>query len=510
MNMKAFLRPMLCGGLLAALLCTPSLAAEYSPVVTSGEPAEYTLLVNGQEAAFPDALPVQTENELYLPAVATLEALGYDLTWDEATLTLTASREDGCDVTLTVGENQVSYSGPNWHEASEDGASASAGGSAGVLQLENAPYIDQKVGRTYLPSQVLTDALECRVAVEDNTGYTLVEGEVTTSDGTTVTSYEPVAGTPTYTVIIDDINAIWAANTETYELMDRYMDYARRYSEGNWRINGSLAMGMASGVDSVDLTGDYNMVSNQTALEFDTALTIDSQLDGLNVVLPDLDLAMRCDVESGMFYFQSQAISASDTWYSLNMKEFYDALYGPGFYDELVALSAASVDMTFGESLKAILQSDTMILHTGSTTQTYLNLFNAMFADSAFERSGTTYTSTPFDLTEDGVHMVMQVKLYTSGSQINGYGVEMTLSEEDVPVMSMTVTMRGNQMDMEMLFQVPEEMTMTFSLDGTYQSTSTAPATEPPAGATVVDLMETLLGTGDTIPAPEPEPVPAA
>ena len=51
---------------------------------------------------------------------------------------------------------------------------------------------------------------------------------------------------------------------------------------------------------------------------------------------------------------------------------------------------------------------------------------------------------------------------------------------------------------------------MTFSLDGTYQSTSTAPATEPPAGATVVDLMETLLGTGDTIPAPEPEPVPAA
>ena len=504
MNMKALLRPMLCGGLLAALLCTPSLAAEPA--------ASYTLLVNGQEAAFPDALPVQAENELYLPAVATLEALGYDLTWDEASLTLTASREDGCDVTLTVGENQVSYSGPNWHEASEDGASASAGGSAGVLQLENAPYIDQKVGRTYMPSQVLTDALDCRVAVEDNTEYTLVEGEVTTSDGTTVTSYEPVAGTPTYTVIIDDVNTIWAANTETYELMDRYMDYARRYSEGNWRINGSLAMGVEIGEDTVDITGDYGIVTNETALELDADLAFDMGIPqgGMSVTLPDLDAALRCDVETGMLYFQSQALSASDTWYSLNMKEFYDALYGPGFYDELVALSAASVDMTFEESLKEILLSDTLPLYTGSTTQTYLNLFNAMFADSAFERSGTTYTSTPFDLTEDGVHMVMQVKLYTSGSQINGYGVEMTLSEEDVPVMSMTVTMRGNQMDMEMLFQVPEEMTMTFSLDGTYQSTSTAPATEPPAGATVVDLMETLLGTGDTILAPEPEPVPAA
>ena len=267
MNMKAFLRPMLCGGLLAALLCTPSLAAEPA--------ASYTLQVNGQEAAFPDALPVQSENELYLPAVATLEALGYDLTWDEATLTLTASREDGCGVTLTVGENQVSYSGPNWHEASEDGASASAGGSAGVLQLENAPYIDQKVGRTYMPSQVLTDALDCRVAVEDNTEYTLVEGEVTTSDGTTVTSYEPVAGTPTYTVIIDDVNTIWAANTETYELMDRYMDYARRYSEGNWRINGSLAMGVEIGEDTVDITGDYGIVTNETALELDADLAFD-------------------------------------------------------------------------------------------------------------------------------------------------------------------------------------------------------------------------------------------
>src|SRR5699024_8539397 len=109
----------------------------------------------------------------------------------------------------------------------------------------------------------------------------------------------------TYTVIIDDVEAILAENTETYELMDQYMDYADQYSQGTYRVDGSLAFNMSDSFDKVDLTGDYDMFTSQTALQFDADLAINADMSGLEFVLPNLDIALRYDLEAGAFYFQS-------------------------------------------------------------------------------------------------------------------------------------------------------------------------------------------------------------
>ena len=122
--MKKFLRPIVSGGILAALLCMPSLAAE---------PAGCTLLVNGEPAAFADALPAQDGEQLYLPAVNILEALDYEVTWDEASQTITA-RRDGAEYALTVGENIVSYSRPSWSFSSSTRATLSS-----IRSMERRP-----------------------------------------------------------------------------------------------------------------------------------------------------------------------------------------------------------------------------------------------------------------------------------------------------------------------------------------------------------------------------------
>lgn len=230
--MKKFLRPIVSGGILAALLCMPSLAAE---------PAGCTLLVNGEPAAFADALPAQDGEQLYLPAVNILEALDYEVTWDEASQTITA-RRDGAEYALTVGENIVSYSRPSWSEVSEDGSSGSAGASAGSTYLSSAPYVDPTNWRTYVPAEFVTEALGCRLTVEDNTEYTFVEGEAENIDGEEFYTFEFVPGPARYTVILDDVDAILGTNTETYQLMDQYMEYAQRYSEGTYQVKGSVAM----------------------------------------------------------------------------------------------------------------------------------------------------------------------------------------------------------------------------------------------------------------------------
>ena len=455
--MKQFLRPILCGGVLAALLCTPSLAADEG---------DFSLLVNGEPVTFTDAAPVLKDGRSFLPMAATFEALGFpaeDMTWDSDTQTAAASK-DGTTISLTIGKKAIQVT--------------QAGAAAGVsIETDAAPYIDAATSRTYIPVGLVADALGYRVAWDGETS----------------------------TVIIDDVEAILAENTETYELMDQYTDYADQYSQGTYRVDGSLTLAMSDTFDTVDVSGDYNMITSQTALQFDADLAINADMSDLTFALPNLDLALRCDVETGTFYFQSQAISASDTWYSLNMKELYDAIYGPGFYEELIALDTASAaeDMTFAQALEEILKSDALPLTSEFTTKDYLDLFNYILADSAFERSGSTYTSTPIDLSEDGASVLVAFQLYTSGGQVNGYGLEMTIADSEETALTMTAEMRGSKMEMLIDFQIPGELSMTMEMDGTYQRTSTAPATQPPAGATVVDLMDDL--TGDIAPAPEPE-----
>ena len=60
---------------------------------------------------------------------------------------------------------------------------------------------------------------------------------------------------------------------------------------------------------------------------------------------------------------------------------------------------------------------------------------------------------------------------------------------------------QGEGQEGEIISQV--DMTLDMMMDGTYQTTSTQPATEPPAGASVVDLMEllgSLIPTEPTMP----------
>ena len=163
------------------------------------------------------------------------------------------------------------------------------------------------------------------------------------------------------------------------------------------------------------------------------------------------------------------------------------------FYEELIALSTASQEAAFAQTLEELLKSDTLILTSTATTSDYLEALNQLLGDSHFQKSGSTYTST---LEQDGITILFH--LYTSGGQVNGYGMEMTASETIGMEMTMTMEMKGD--DMSLLLEMAG---MTMEMDGAYRPSSAAPETEPPAGATVVDLMDAL--TGDIAPAPEPE-----
>ena len=103
--MKKLWCSMLCGGALAALLCTPALAAEEG---------DFSLVVNGEPVTFTDALPQLRSDRSFLPMAATFQALGYgekDITWDNDARAVTAVK-DGVTLLLTIGKNEIRVTGP--------------------------------------------------------------------------------------------------------------------------------------------------------------------------------------------------------------------------------------------------------------------------------------------------------------------------------------------------------------------------------------------------------------
>ena len=460
--MKKMFRMMLCAALLAMAVSIPAFAAEQEVPEKQGD---FYVLVNGQYVTFTDAVPQIKDSRSCLPFVAVFEQLGFaeeDMTWDGATKTVTAAKDD-TTISLTIGKTAITLS--TGTEAAKE------------ISTDVAPYVDPATSRTYVPFGLVADALGYSV------GWDAQQKAV----------------------IIDDVDAILAANTETYSSSDM----------------------------SVNVTGDYEMLTAGTnAFEMTTDMTMDMAmaLDGVDMTdmlqgedgiqLPlNLDMDLRGDMETGVFYYKSAALAQlvmgesdpAEVWYKLDLKSLFDqmsAVTGMD-YATLLTLSSASLEQSFADTLGTMLRAMPLV-SVDYTTTDYLNTLNAMLGDSAFEKSGSSYVNT---LEQDGVKMAFT--LTTSGSKVNGYSMEMTTADPALAGMEMSITasMKDNKMDMGMTMDMiidpgagSATITFDFAMDGTYQSTSKSPVTEPPAGAQVVDIMEMLssaVGSADSVPAPE-------
>jgi len=474
--MKKLLRAALCAAL-TALLTVPALAADRTPPARQGD---FYVLVNGQYATFTDAVPQMKDNRSCLPFAAVFQQLGFaqeNMTWDGDTRTVTAVKGDDT-VALTIGEKSITLNGRK-------------------ISTDVAPYIDPATNRTYVPFGLVADALGCSV------GWDAEER----------------------TVIIDDVDAILAANNATYSLMDQYLEYQRAFYESNQKAAGNYSFGFGmdltdSGENAqiaMDMDGKYDMLmSGASAFQFNTGMTInasakengkDVSQEELGLELPmDLELEMRGDLEDGTVYFQSAALAEmmeqpdmASAWYKLDLKALFDQMSGLiGMdYAALMDLSLSSMDKSFEETLAAVLK-EVPLASADMTTSDMLALYNAMVADSAFTKSGDSYVNTMKSPGADGVTMTLT--LPTSGGKVNGFAMEMSMDIPEAGSMELAYGLKDKKMDMSMEFGIEVtspialDMTITMQMDGTYQDTKEQPAVQPPKGAVIVDMNQLLSG----------------
>ena len=454
-------------GMTVALLgCTAALAAE----------SAITVQLDGQTLAFTDAVPQVKDQRTFLPFRAVFEAMGAQVSNEGSVITAV---RDGKTLTMTLDSTE---------------ATLAEGDKTTPITMDVAPYVDNATWRTYVPVRFAAQAFGCAVGWDQATSTAVI---VDTDK------------------VVD--NAL-AGKSFTY--LEKLMEYSKKYNEGVWdmeagfdanmtmlgmpmTMNGNLKGTVA---DSTKMSMDMNMKMDMTQFIQSAALLTgeEPQLSAedqamLNALKEDgMDLSMRGDMGLGTLYMnmKGDVLTAagmnSADWYKMDMAAI---LAQSGMdWTELLAVSK-NLDYTalVKQALSSLELSDSTTAY--DTVKTTVESVVAALSDEGFVKEDDQYTAV-VDFEQDNTVVTLVFVMEMKKDAVTGYVMSMAMAAEEEGMtvsMDMTVGMDDqDQMTAEMHMDAAGLMTMELTMEGGYTQGKTAPATEPPAGANVVDLMQMM------------------
>ena len=182
----------------------------------------------------------------------------------------------------------------------------------------------------------------------------------------------------------------------------------------------------------------------------------------------------------------------SADWYKMDMAAI---LAQSGMdWTELLAVSK-NLDYTalVKQALSSLELSDSTTAY--DTVKTTVESVVAALSDEGFVKEDDQYTAV-VDFEQDNTVVTLVFVMEMKKDAVTGYVMSMAMAAEEEGMtvsMDMTVGMDDqDQMTAEMHMDAAGLMTMELTMEGGYTQGKTAPATEPPAGANVVDLMQMM------------------
>ncbi len=448
-------------GLGAALVLTAALTV---PALAAEAPAGISVQLDGKNLTFTDAVPQAKDNRTFLPFRAVFEAMGALVTNDGDVITAT---RDGKTLTMTVGSAT---------------ATLEENGETTTITMDVAPYVDSSTWRTYVPVRFAAQAFGCNVGWDQANS----------------------------TAIIVDVDQLLGETT--YTLMDNYMSYLQEHSRtGNQASEGTVDLSLfldsslTGSEEDVDMafSGSLTGVSSQTAAQMEMALDLSDlaylaasdpasmtqeEMNALEDLLANMELEVRMDMEAGTCYlYLPFAASAGESgWYSMDL----NALFAQSGLDMADLLALSQQDISLSEVLRQTLAA-TEITDSATgyamLTQT-ADVFAKLFGDSAFTKSGDTYTAT-YSETADGSTITCTTTLTAQGDDIVSMTMKMSAAAEGME-MGMDMSASATESDVTMTMDLSGLMTLEMAVNSAVSATNEVPATGLPAGvnATPIDL----------------------
>ncbi len=480
--MKHLLKRVLVSTAAAALLgCgSAALAAdEAQPVIH--------VQLDGQELTFTDAGPQVKDERTFLPFRAVVEAMDAEVEWSaDAPDAIVAKRGD-VTVSMTLGSTA---------------ATVDKAGETHEFDMGVAPYSvadANDVWRTYVPVRFVAEAFDCAVGWDQ--------------DALTA-------------VIVDTGKLVDAAlEGKEFSYLEKLTAFSEKYTKGLWdcemTMDGSFTLAGAEMPLSVTAQGT---TEGETKVELDMNMKLDmsqfitllEQMTGSEAAMaPEeqammdaladkgIDMKVRGDMDKGVIYMNmagellESAGMDADTWYSMDMNAIMSQ---SGMEMDWNSYLEAAKELDYTALLKTVLSA----VEPDSAETDYASLkdaveqISAALSDKGFKKAGKNYVST-VELAEDGAAVQMKITLAMSRDRVTGYDVEMsmTASVDETSAMTMGIVMAQDDkgaMSGKVTMDMSPMMAMDLDITGSYEKGKTAPITEPPAEAAVVDYL-TLMNT---------------
>jgi len=458
----------------------PASAADQSPAIS--------VQLDGQALTFTDAVPQVVDQRTFLPFRAVFEAMGAEVS--NADSTITAVRGD---TTLTM-------------KLGETAATVIKNGVEIPLTMDVAPYVDAGTWRTYVPVRFAAQAFDCAVGWDQDTS----------------------------TAIIVDTEKLLETALEGKEFtyLEKLAAYNKKYSEGIWDMavdlegnvtflgaaipfNGTMEGAMADNDKAaVDMNIKLDLsqfIQTAAALTAEPAqLTPEEQATLDSLAREGIDMSVRFDMASGKFYVNmagsvlADAGLDKDTWYLMDMNALYAQAGMDMDWTQLLEASktmatdyTALAKLMLGRLTPTTASEEGYGVSYGVIKESVENVVYAL-SDEGFTKEGNTYTTLL-----DGGLTKLGLTLTMKNDAVAAYSMDifMNISDEDGSMMSMTMTTAMDEKD-QMTAQIEMDASMVtngqamslfgmeMTMTGGYTPGKTAPETEPPAGAQVVDFME--------------------
>lgn len=462
---------------IVAALCAAAMMVSVLSVSAWAVPSGITVQVNGQEVPFTDAEPESKNGRTFIPVRAAFEALGAEVTWDQADKSVTAVKGD-TTVVMALDSTKA--------EVTKDGQKQE-------LTMDVAPY--SKGGRTYVPVRFAAEAFSCAVGWDGDE----------------------------HTVMIVDVDAL--LGDATFENLDGWVraDLEREVPNPA-KTTGQMSLKMtvpdAQGkIQAYPLSATFSGISTDTKAELQMEMDF-AELFALFAGGSDLSAAdkaelkklsqaaveTRMDLESGKIYFTidcpllltmiGEGLGDGNVWYLMDLAKLSEA---GGFdyqsYLQGIEEMLGSEYAGFRELMVSVL-SDlelTSAAYDYEMLQTSAEILCALLSDQAMVKSGSNYTVN-WALKEDS-SVLGQIKMtyQTSGDRLVGVKMEMTIDDGmDGMTLKMNVREDGTNTTMDMDIDLGNDLKLSFALSAKTVQANAQPAVEPPAGAQIVDIMDVL------------------
>ncbi len=458
-----------------------------SSAALAAEDAGIAVQLDGQALTFTDATPQVRDQRTFLPFRAVFEAMGAEVSNEGSVITAV---RDGKSLTMTLNETT---------------ATVTADGKTTDITMDVAPYVDSETWRTYVPVRFAAQAFGCAVGWDQANSTAIIVNTDKVVDaafeGKKFTYLEKLAAfSEKYTEGIWDMEGSFDADLSMMAMPMSMNGALKGTTEGSEKMSMDMNMKM----DLTEFINSVNLLSAQMGGE-KVELSPEDQatLDALKK--EGVDLSVRGDLAAGQLYMNMKSNALEDltgeemdsnTWYKLDMAALMEQV-GIDWTEVL----SASKNVDYAELAKSAVASLSLTDSAGAYDQVKTAVEDVVKAlsDEGFVKEGNDYTAL-VELEENNASLTVVITMTMEKDAVTSYtmGIHMEATEDET-TMAMDVTSgmdNNDQMAAEMNLDMAGLITMKMTMEGKYTQGKTAPVTEPPAGANVVDYMDLIAQGG--------------